>query len=148
MRCALIFSTIFITGILLGGYLFHATQPRSFLTFNDCNTHCFKPKDVLGLIASVGIQKGILPGVLKETDKTIVINHPFPEAKTHYVIIPKKDIKNIGSVSTEDREYLVDAMTVIGELIRENNLQAYKVIIYGPEYQHVTYLHFHLIADN
>lgn len=146
----IVYSLVFIAGVVLGGYLFHASLPRSFLAFSNCHSTCLKEKDLLGLMGSVGIKNipGKIPGIIKETDKTVVIKHPFPEAKTHLVIIPKKDIRDIASVSDEDKAYITDAMAVIGDIIREKNLKSYKIVTYGPTYQHVTYLHFHLISDD
>ena len=43
-------------GILIGGYLFSKSQPRSFLALNRCE-NCLSPEDLLGLVASVGIQR-------------------------------------------------------------------------------------------
>jgi diadenosine tetraphosphate (Ap4A) HIT family hydrolase len=108
---------------------------------------CLSPKDLAGLLASVGIQKlpGVIPYVVFETDKTIVVKLPFTKAHTHYVIIPKKDIKNIGELSEEDVPYLNDAFFVARHLIEEKKLSKYILYTNGPGYQDVTYLHFHLV---
>lgn len=100
-------------------------------------------------MTSVGIQNfaGLIPSVVAETEKTIVVEHPAPEARVHYLVFPKKDIKNIADVSEADEEYVVDAMRVIREIIRERNLVRYRVVTNGPGYQAVTYLHFHLTAQ-
>ena len=50
-----------------------------------------------------------------------MINHPSPQARIHYLVIPKKDIKNIAEMSDADGEYLLDALKVAGVIIRENN---------------------------
>ena len=47
-----------------------------------------------------------------------------------------------------DSEYSIDATSVIGVLVRENKLNAYKVFTYGPTYQHATYLYFHLLLND
>src|SRR5512137_2986581 len=96
-------------GVLIGGYLFSQSQPRSFLALNRCQ-NCLTHEDLLGLVASVGIQKfpGLMPFVVFETDKTITIKLPFSSERIHYVIIPKKDIKNIGEISGADTQYLTD----------------------------------------
>jgi histidine triad (HIT) family protein len=135
-------------GITIGGYLFSDTQPRSFLAVNKCEGTCYQPNELLGLLTSVGIQRfpTLFPSVVKETDKTIVIEHPAPEARIHYLVFPKKDIKNIGELSDADRESLIDSFRVVGELIKENNLVNYRVTTNGPGYQAVTYFHFHLTA--
>jgi histidine triad (HIT) family protein len=138
-----------LIGIILGGYLFSHTQPRSFLALNKCEGTCLQQKELLGLLTSVGIQRfsSFAPAVVKETDKTIVIEHPRPQARIHYLVIPKKDIKNIAELSESDREYLVDMFAVMREIITEKNLVDYRIVTNGPAYQGVTYLHFHLTAN-
>jgi histidine triad (HIT) family protein len=134
-------------GILIGGYLFSRSQPRSFLALNRCQK-CLSPQDLAGLLASVGIQRfsALIPSVVFETDKTVVINNPLPKAPIHYVIIPKKDIKNVGELTEEDGPYLIDAYAVLTYIIAEQKLSRYYVLTNGPGLQKVTYLHFHLIA--
>jgi hypothetical protein len=135
-------------GILIGGYLFSQSQPRSFLALNRCQD-CLTHEDLLGLVASVGIQKfpGLMPSVVFETDKTIVVKLPFSWKRVHYVIIPKKDIKNIGEISEADAQYLIDAFFVVRWIIERENLSKYRFYTNGPGYQQVTYLHFHLVAE-
>ena len=107
LKCTLASLILLSIGVAIGGYLFSRSQPRSFLSINRCQD-CWTPKDFAGLIASVGINKlsGVIPYVVFETEKTIVIKSPFramaipdgdPEGESiDYVIFPKKDIKNIG----------------------------------------------------
>jgi histidine triad (HIT) family protein len=138
-----------VIGVMLGGYLFANTRPRSFLALSSCEGTCLQTNELLGLLTSVGIQRfpGLIPKVVKETDKTIVIEHPRPQARLHYLVIPKRDIKNIAELSDSDNEYLIDAFKVAREIIKENNLTDYRLTTNGPGYQGVTYLHFHLTAN-
>lgn len=138
-----------VIGVILGGYLFSDTRPRSFLALNRCEGTCFQANELLGLLTSVGVQKfsALAPSVIKETDKTIVIEHPSPQARIHYLVIPKRDIKNIGELSDSDGEYLIDAFKVAREIVKEKNLADYRLTTNGPGYQGVTYLHFHLTAN-
>ena len=140
---------IFVAGIIVGGYLFRDVQPRSFLKIDNCDDNCLNPNELLGLIGSVGIQNmpDSMPFVVKETDKTVVIDSPIHQAPIHYVIIPKKDIKDAADISESDKEYLADAYAVIGQIIREEDLRQYKIYTNGPYYQTVTYFHFHLLAN-
>ncbi len=136
-------------GVILGGYLFADTRPRSFLALNKCDGTCLNANELLGLLTSVGIQRfpALVPSVIKETDKTIVIESPSPQARIHYLVIPKRDIKNIGELSDSDSDYLFDAFKVTREIIKEKNLTNYRITTNGPGHQGVTYLHFHLLAD-
>jgi histidine triad (HIT) family protein len=138
-----------VIGVMLGGYLFADTQPRSFLALNKCEGTCFQANELLGLLTSVGIQRfpALVPSVVKETDKTIVIEHPSPQARIHYLVIPKRDVKNIGELSDADNEYLIDVFKVVREIVEEKNLRDYRLATNGPGYQGLTYLHFHLTAN-
>lgn len=149
-RTILTLIIIFTVGALIGGYLFRDVQPRSFLAFDRCNESCLNTNELLGLIGSVGVQKlpELIPFVVKETDKTIVIESPVNEDTIHYVIIPKKDIKDVGDISESDKDYIIDAYAVIGQIIREKNLTKYRVYTNGPSYQSVNYIHFHLLSDD
>lgn len=133
-KLVLLLGAAFLLGIVLGGYLFARTQPRSFLALNRCAGTCLKANELWGLLASVGIQRlsAVLPGVIAETDKTIVIEHPYPHARIHYLIIPKKDIKNVADVSESDNEYLLDAFRVAGQIVRDQKLTSYKLSTNGP----------------
>lgn len=137
-----------LIGVILGGYLFSDTRPRSFLAATRCEGTCFKRNELGGLLASVGIHKfpALIPSVVRESDRTIVIEHPAPEAPIHYVLIPKTDIKNIAEFSDADRDSLIDVFKVVREIIKEKGLVHYRVVTNGPGYQGVTYLHFHLTA--
>ncbi len=136
-------------GILIGGYLFSDTQPRSFLALQDCKETCLQPKELMGLMTSIFVQKfpSALPDIVIETDKTVAIRHPAPQSRIHYVVFPKKDIKNLATASEEDRKYLLDTFAVLAQLIRNEKLTNYQVITNGPGYQETTYLHFHLRAE-
>jgi hypothetical protein len=144
----LICLAVFLSGIVVGGYLFSESQPRSFLAIQKCRS-CLSPSDLAGLMASVGIQKfpGIIPFVAMETDKTIALKLPSRKGNIHYVIIPKKDIKNIGEFSEDDVRYLTDAFFVMRGVIQQEKLVYYRVFTNGPGFQNVTYLHFHLVAN-
>jgi len=137
-----------LCGVVLGAHLFLDTRPRPFLVTRNCEGNCFRPNELLGLLTSVGIQRlpELVPGVIKETDKTIVIEQPGAHAGLHYLVIPKRDIRNVGDLSDSDREYLVDLFAVMGQIIREKNLTDYQITTNGPGYQTVSYLHFHLVA--
>jgi hypothetical protein len=136
-----------LVGGVTGGYLFNDSRPRSFLSLNQCQ-NCLSSKDLAGLLSSAGIQKfpGFIPFVAVKTDKTIAIKNPLPEARVDYIIIPRKDIKNIGQISREDAPYLLDVYAVAQDIIRKEKVSHYRFYTNGPGFQDVTYLHFHLIS--
>ncbi len=132
-------------GTILGGILFSDTQPRSVLSIHKCG-NCLSANEFAGLLGSVITLKtpALIPRKILETDHTIVFKHPFPSYNTHYVLVPKKDIKDIGDLSSEDKEYIVDLYASAANIIAENNYHNYKFWSNGPGIQAVNYLHFHL----
>lgn len=137
-----------LVGILIGGYLFSKSQPRSFLALNQCR-NCLTRQDFLGLLASAGIQNfpGAIPLKVCETDKTIAVKLPLPSNRSHYIIIPKKDIKNLGEISDANEQYFMDALYVARWIVEQRKLSKYSLYTNGPASQHVTYLHFHLVSE-
>jgi hypothetical protein len=131
-------------GVVIGGNLFAKTQPRSLIALHPC-TNCLSPKELAGLLASVGIQQlpGFVPFAAVETEKTVAIRLPTG-ARVHYVLFPKRDLKDIGDFSEDSAPYLVDIYRVARTLIEREHLTTYIFITNGPGYQSVRYLHFHL----
>ena len=130
LKIAILLMVALVVGVLLGGYLFADTRPRSILALNKCAGTCFQANELLGLVTSVGVQKfGVLaPSVIKETDKTVAIKHPSPNARIHY-------LKNMGEMSDEDGEYLIDAFKVAREIIKDDNLTAYRLTTNGQVFK-------------
>ncbi|MCK5665730.1 MAG: HIT domain-containing protein, partial [Thiotrichaceae bacterium] len=134
-------------GLLIGWWLFSDSRPRQLITFHR-RSHASSREELLGLLASVGVQKltRLIPGIILETDKTIVFKHPKPKYNIHYIFAPKKDIKDIGDFSEDDKEYLNDLFATLSTVIHQENIQDYVLWSNGPGKQDVTYLHFHLGA--
>ena len=145
LKNILLYLFLLAVGVLIGGYLFSQSQPRSILSVNRCQD-CFSYKDFAGLLASVGVNKfpTLIPFVVFETDKTVAIKNPLIKKFADYVIFPKKDIKNIGEYSAEYAAYLNDVYLVARKIIEENKSPNYEFFTNGPGFQDVTYLHFHL----
>ena len=135
---------VFVLGVVVGALLFSKTQRRSLLAVTECD-HCMTPNEISGLVASVLVQQtpGVIPKVL-ETERTLVVRHPVPQARHHYVLLPKRDIRNIGRIARGDEEYVVDLMAVAARLVNENKMSEYRLWTNGPGEQAVGYLHFHL----
>jgi hypothetical protein len=135
-------------GIAIGGYLFVHSHPRSFLSLDQGKIRLTK-RELAGLIASAGLQQlpDFVPSVVFESEKTVVISSPTPEARLDYVFFPKKDIKNIGEITKEDSEFLMDAYLSARHIIETKNYQNYRFYTNGPGHQKITYLHFHLLID-
>ena len=139
---------VFILGFLAGGILFRNKVPGIPLSIKDCH-NCFRTSQISAILTSLILKNvpGIIPNVILETDKTIVIENPFSEHKIHYIFFPKKDIKDVGSLTEGDKEYIIDLYASIAEVIKMKNIKKYKIMSNGTGRQNIAYLHFHLIVD-
>jgi len=139
----------FVVGLVIGRILFTDTRPRRLASLN-LSARGWDANQIAGLFASVIVRKApcLIPNVILETDKTLVFEHPRPRFKTHYMFVPKKDIKNIGELGSEDMSYICDLFTALATIIQSRQLSDYRLWSNGPDKQDVAYLHFHLGADD
>jgi histidine triad (HIT) family protein len=144
LRKFIVLTAVFILGGAAGGYVVTHIQPRNFVDVENCSEYCLNSNQLLGLLGSIGIKLEVIPDIILETDKTIVIKYPQPVDPIHYVIIPKKDIKSIEDVVPEDAPYIMDAIAVNRELVKREGITKYRFMTNGPGYQEVGYIHFHL----
>ena len=110
------------------------------------------PKDVARLLGAVGIRHlsgrlELLPMVVMETDKAVVVRTFSSRRKRpHYVLIPKRDIKNIGEFTEADQSYMTDLLLTAKKIVEREKLSDYRLYTNGPGLQTVAYWHFHLIG--
>lgn len=135
----------FAVGLSLGVYFTRDVRSRPIYQPVPCH-YCWGPNELAGAMTSALIQHapGILPKVIMETEKTIVIDYPGQTIGRHYIVFPKKDIKDVTDLSIYDKEYLYDAYQVMSYLLREKNIYNYRIGTNGPGLQDIRYLHFHL----
>ncbi|MCL2323089.1 MAG: HIT domain-containing protein [Oscillospiraceae bacterium] len=70
--------------------------------------------------------------------------HPAPSYPDHVLIVPRKVVKNLFMLSADDFRFVVD----MAIQIRQNNRQAYALLINGGDRQDIMQAHFHLFSDN
>ena len=148
IRQAILPCLIFVFGVGAGGYEFAHTQPRSVLVLNKCNGTCYQKKELAGLVTSAGIQRlpGFIPNVVVESDRCVVMVHPHPETRHHYVMFPKHDVKNIVELTAEDQPFVMGCFALIPDLIAKSGTRDYRILRNGPGYQEFAYLHFHFMG--
>jgi len=139
---------VFVAGFLFGAASIHRPIPNAPLEL-PLARKLWNPQDIMGLLASVGIRTlsehlETVPLVVLETDKTFVISVSMSKTKVHYVLVPKKDIHDVGKISIEDEAYLTDLFLTARQLIEKDGLQDYRIYSNCPGKQLVGYLYFHL----
>ena len=84
-----------------------------------------------------------------ETDKAVAFWHPKPSYNTHILIVPKKAIKNMGSIHENDLDYVTECFSLINKIVIKLQLEqsGYSVTSNGGNRQEVNQLHFHLYSN-
>ena len=95
------------------------------------------------------ISQGIFAKVIAETEDVLVIQDRAPKAPVHYLIIPKKHIKDINSLEQEDASLIANMMFMVKQLSEKlSDSGSFRLIVnYGLDAgQSVFHLHFHFVS--
>ena len=95
------------------------------------------------------IDKEIPADIVYEDDVCLAFRDIAPQAPTHVLVIPKKEIENIDALADDDAAAVGHMLTVIRDLARQLGLDdGYRVVVNcGPHGgQAVDHLHFHLLG--
>ena len=96
------------------------------------------------------ISKEIKSDILYEDDKIIVIKDIYPKAKTHLLIIPKKEIPTINDLTLEDTDLISNMFFVAKKVAIELNIDKwYKLLInvWKEWWQEIMHIHMHLLSN-
>ena len=95
------------------------------------------------------IDKEIPARIVYEDDRCLAFHDVAPQAPTHVLVIPKKEIASLDDLTDGDAELIAHIYLVIRDLARELGLdRGYRVVANcGPDGgQSVDHLHFHLLG--
>jgi len=96
------------------------------------------------------INREIPADIVYEQDDIIVIKDINPKAKTHLLIIPKKEIPTINDLEDEDRELIAELFFVAKKLAKELWIeQWYKLNfnVWEKWWQEVIHIPLHLLSN-
>lgn len=87
--------------------------------------------------------------IIFENERIIVIKNIYPEAKTHLLIIPKKEIPTINELQAEDPELMLELFSTAKNVAQEIGvIEGYKLYFnVGPKAQDIMHVHLHLLSD-
>jgi histidine triad (HIT) family protein len=95
------------------------------------------------------IAKEIPADIVYEDDRCLAFHDVAPQAPTHVLVIPKKEIESVDQIAAEDADLLGHLWVVIRNLASELELDnGYRVVVNCGHQggQSVDHLHFHLLG--
>lgn len=94
-------------------------------------------------------QKEIPSDTVYEDDRIIAFRDLDPQAPVHVLVIPKKHITSLDTVTEEDQDLLGYILLKIHEIAADQGIEnGYRVVINNGEdaFQTVKHLHFHILG--
>lgn len=103
---------------------------------------------IVGIAFGTSLSKLLPVKRVKETDKVLAFWHPKPFWEKHILLVPKKPIKNITSLNTDDYAYIQEIYKLTKEIVEELGWDKteYTVLTNGAGRQEVNQIHFHLCS--
>lgn len=96
------------------------------------------------------IVEGIIPASkMYEDDKMLIIKDISPQAKCHYLLIPKTHFDNIGDFATKDGELLAYCLKTLANITDMLGLQnGYRLVTNKGTFgrQSVNHIHIHILG--
>ena len=95
------------------------------------------------------IDKEVPAKIIYEDEFCLAFHDVNPQAPTHVLLIPKRDIKSLADVGVDDQMVLGHLMLVVRKLAEQLELNdGYRLVANcGPDAgQSVDHLHFHLLG--
>lgn len=96
------------------------------------------------------INREIPADIVFENEKIIAIKDINPQAKTHILIIPKKEIPTINDLENEDREVLADLFFVAKKIASDLGISEWYKLhfnVWEKWWQEVFHIHLHLLSN-
>lgn len=104
----------------------------------------------MSTIFSKIISKEIPSEIIYEQDDLIVIKDIKPKAKTHLLIIPKKEIPTINDLKIEDKDLIASMFFVAQKIAKDLKInEGYQLHfnVWKKWWQEVMHLHLHLLSN-
>lgn len=95
------------------------------------------------------VSKEIPAQIVYEDDRAMAFKDLHPAAPFHVLVIPKKEIANIGSMTEEDAGLVGHLLWVCKKVANEAGLKDFRVVTNSGDEagQSVYHLHFHVLGN-
>ncbi len=106
--------------------------------------------DIMTSLFTKIIQREIPSEIIYEQSDIIVIKDIHPQAKTHLLIIPKKEIKTINDLEEIDRNLIAEMFFVAKKVAKDLKIdEGYKLHfnVWEKGWQEIMHIHLHLLSN-
>lgn len=96
------------------------------------------------------INREIPSEIVYEQDNIVVIKDIYPKAKTHLLIIPKKEIPTINDLHDNDRELLAEMFFVAKKIAKDLWIDEWYKLqfnVWEKWWQEIMHIHLHLLSN-
>ncbi len=96
------------------------------------------------------IKREIPSDIFYEDDNIIVIKDIYPKAKTHLLIIPKKEIPTINDIQETDKELIANMFFVAKKIAKDLKISHWYKLgfnVWEKWWQEIMHIHLHLLSD-
>jgi len=96
------------------------------------------------------IQREIPADIVYEQDDIIVIRDINPMAKTHLLIIPKKEIPTLNDITDDDKSLMSEMFFVAKKVAKQLDIDegySLRLNVWEKWGQEVFHIHLHLLSD-
>ena len=86
--------------------------------------------------------------IVFEDEHCLAFRDINPVAPVHLLVIPKKEIVNVGSMESDDADLMGHCIAVCGKIAKQEGLEAFRVVTNSGANagQSVFHIHFHVIG--
>lgn len=118
---------------------------------NFTHTRNFRRQEVIMTIFKKIIDRQIPADIVHEDDLCLAFRDVSPQAPTHILVIPKKEIRSLNDIDKgQDKEILGHLLVTASEIAKEQGLgeDGYRLVINTNEHggQSVYHLHMHILG--
>ena len=94
------------------------------------------------------LNKEVPADIVYEDERCLAFRDIAPQAPTHILIVPKKEIRSMADVVKEDQEILGHLMIKASEIARSEGLKGYRLVTNtnADGGQTVFHLHIHILG--
>ncbi|KAK5642595.1 hypothetical protein RI129_008762 [Pyrocoelia pectoralis] len=87
-------------------------------------------------------------GLIYEDDEMIIFKDIKPAAQYHYLAVPKRHIKNVNELTTNDKELVEKLINVGKQVLQESgaDINDLRMGFHVPPFNSISHLHLHLIT--